>query len=891
MTAVSNGTGRRSPLLERGTEHGGGEQRRLEAERANVGKASTRWHELVSELARPALSQPKPQTAPQTLPAEPTVNQNSPPHSAKDSESQAVRSTLEKAVQAAKADAQWSASGLPESLQRTVQLCSSEGPGAAKTAALGLLDFHQIVKNTKLRSPKTPSPPVSPHREDERPSSKEGPGSATANDDSRRNHAAGKDNVRLVTSGLHSQGPANGNVIGHSSSTQTDRPARIIVREAPRETANSRAAAGHDKPQSQLQADAKPEASSQLQEPHRVSHNQAIAERTPAVKPVNGKEMFSPIALQVATLMRDHLKSIQANAVLPPVSLELPAVPQLQLDSLVGPPISSAGLQPAAASQHIAVINSSPLLVIPSSLSLPPEPALYRPVRPNRTISAPTEAGQRPTQPIRCISAPSRLPTDGQTVRPGNVISSGVPQAHPRYREIGRLTPSPITKPNLPAQKAAEVKVRVVHAPARASSDVQPPTASGVKRAASSPAAAALPSEEQPVRSVQESRALSPLQVSNHLSAASDNPRSSTGKAERLLGPSLSSDTSPFAHTNSGKSEDGRNAARSPSPEEDHSPKRRRLNMQKALSLNTVLRCVDAKHDHGNQDEALDAHVGEAPTTVEDMAQVEGGAAAAPQRIAHTQSAPTQTSPTAVTDASARPHRNTPSPTSLHQMVRQVCEAVGETWRNSLQQHIQSSMAALGPGPQPLHAGPRPPQNGRAVGPSGLPAGTLSIYGGSSHSDEGASKSPGPVTDAAMPDAAAAAVGRGFHLGDMPPCDDMDTSSKTALWSGKVKHKHGGSVVELFHMTALIPEQYLERLPPTLFASELANRSNVNLGRHYVMRCKLGFLTDRQLHKLHMLAHLKLVAICHLQHAIITLVPYYNSQNGFKVVGFMLADD
>lgn len=117
------------------------------------------------------------------------------------------------------------------------------------------------------------------------------------------------------------------------------------------------------------------------------------------------------------------------------------------------------------------------------------------------------------------------------------------------------------------------------------------------------------------------------------------------------------------------------------------------------------------------QDEALDAHVGEAPTTVEDMAQVESPpiVAAASKRIAHTQSAPTQsapsqTSPTAVSDPPARPQRNTPSPTSLHQMVRQVCEAVGETWRNSLQQHIQSSMAALGPGPQPLHAGPRPPQ-------------------------------------------------------------------------------------------------------------------------------------------------------------------------------------
>lgn len=158
--------------MERGAEHGGGEQRRQEA--ADTGKASTRWHELVSELARPALSQSKAPAAPQSSATEtPSINQNSPPQSP-ESEGQAVRSTLEKAVQAAKADAQWSASGLPESLQRTVQLCTSEGPGAAKTAALGLLDFHQIVKNTKLRSPKTPSPPVSPHREEERPTSKQG---------------------------------------------------------------------------------------------------------------------------------------------------------------------------------------------------------------------------------------------------------------------------------------------------------------------------------------------------------------------------------------------------------------------------------------------------------------------------------------------------------------------------------------------------------------------------------------------------------------------------------------------------------------------------------------------------------------------------------------------
>ncbi len=78
------------------------------------------------------------------------------------------------------------------------------------------------------------------------------------------------------------------------------------------------------------------------------------------------------------------------------------------------------------------------------------------------------------------------------------------------------------------------------------------------------------------------------------------------------------------------------------------------------------------------------------------------------------------------------------------------------------------------------------------VGPSGLPAGTLSIYGGCAGGGGGeqpGTSSPGQLAEGALPpsDAAAAAVGRGFHLGDMAPCDPMDTSSKTALWSGKVR--------------------------------------------------------------------------------------------------------
>ncbi len=79
------------------------------------------------------------------------------------------------------------------------------------------------------------------------------------------------------------------------------------------------------------------------------------------------------------------------------------------------------------------------------------------------------------------------------------------------------------------------------------------------------------------------------------------------------------------------------------------------------------------------------------------------------------------------------------------------------------------------------------PASVQSVGPSGLPAGTLSIYGGSGAAEHAGATSPGKLGEGATPDAAAAAVGRGFHLGDMPPCDDKGTTSKTALWSGKVR--------------------------------------------------------------------------------------------------------
>lgn len=120
---------------------------------------------------------------------------------------------------------------------------------------------------------------------------------------------------------------------------------------------------------------------------------------------------------------------------------------------------------------------------------------------------------------------------------------------------------------------------------------------------------------------------------------------------------------------------------------------------------------------------------------------------------------------------------------------------------------------------------------------------------------------------------------------------DLDQGSmQTALWSGKVKHRLGSSIVDLFYMTALIPEKYLEQFPPSLFVTSLATQKDVKLGRHFVMRCRLDFLTEKQLGKLQMLAQGKIVALCRLQHCTVTLVPYYDKNRTLRVVGFMLSD-
>ena len=65
-----------------------------------------------------------------------------------------VSGLLSEAVDVARKDSDWNSSGLPESLQRAVDLCNKQGPAVATAAALRLLDFQHIVEAKSSSSPK-----------------------------------------------------------------------------------------------------------------------------------------------------------------------------------------------------------------------------------------------------------------------------------------------------------------------------------------------------------------------------------------------------------------------------------------------------------------------------------------------------------------------------------------------------------------------------------------------------------------------------------------------------------------------------------------------------------------------------------------------------------------
>ncbi|WIA39561.1 hypothetical protein OEZ86_005648 [Tetradesmus obliquus] len=106
-------------------------------------------------------------------------------------------------------------------------------------------------------------------------------------------------------------------------------------------------------------------------------------------------------------------------------------------------------------------------------------------------------------------------------------------------------------------------------------------------------------------------------------------------------------------------------------------------------------------------------------------------------------------------------------------------------------------------------------------------------------------------------------------------------------WTGTIKHKHAGRVVELCTLSLQVPEPFLEEFPAALYAADLRHRRSVSLGRHVVCRASLGTLGESQLAALSAMARGQMVALCSLQTAELHLVPYFDNRNLVRMVGFL----
>ncbi|KIY91323.1 hypothetical protein MNEG_16641 [Monoraphidium neglectum] len=77
-------------------------------------------------------------------------------------------------------------------------------------------------------------------------------------------------------------------------------------------------------------------------------------------------------------------------------------------------------------------------------------------------------------------------------------------------------------------------------------------------------------------------------------------------------------------------------------------------------------------------------------------------------------------------------------------------------------------------------------------------------------------------------------------------------------------------------------------MPSALYATELAHRRSVPLGRHAVCRCALApAASPRQLAALSAMARAQLVAVAPLQGCELVVVPYFDSRGAVRVVAFL----
>lgn len=321
-----------------------------------------------------------------------------------------------------------------------------------------------------------------------------------------------------------------------------------------------------------------------------------------------------------------------------------------------------------------------------------------------------------------------------------------------------------------------------------------------------------------------------------------------------------SADLSPFSGLEAAKQDEG-SEGESLEEEEVLEPPTKKQRMARTVSINTVLQRV------GSKEAPLADVIGTAPQTVEDIValQSSGNTLAIPGELvkvteatkASAQPIPLRAPQLRAAVPSLPPRKSSEQSTVEHQRHLALQDSSNTVETEVAKARERGVLSRAFSVERDLHL----PARGKPIG---------------AVVETGATP---PMLPIAMPSAKEAGEG----------------DTKVVIWSGKIKHRlktaEGASIVELFSISALVPEKLLEQMPSTLFVSALAGRANVRLGKHYVTQVRLENLEEKQMQKVVTLASMKLVAICELQHCTLTLVPFSNTSQGLRMVGFMIADD
>jgi len=108
------------------------------------------------------------------------------------------------------------------------------------------------------------------------------------------------------------------------------------------------------------------------------------------------------------------------------------------------------------------------------------------------------------------------------------------------------------------------------------------------------------------------------------------------------------------------------------------------------------------------------------------------------------------------------------------------------------------------------------------------------------------------------------------------------------LWTGTVKHQYEGSMVELCTLMCMLPADFVDQFPRTLFIDNLVHRDSVLLGRHQMISCAVQDPTAEQRNNLIMMSNMKFTGVVQLQHCELTICPVLEVSGDIKIIGFLI---